>query len=141
MQEMSAAEYRSFLLDRPRTTSLATVRADGRPHVAPVWFDLDGDDFVFTTWETTVKASNMRRDRRVNLCVDDEEPPFSFVLAEGTAQMTADDPDHLYWATRIAGRYKGAELAEAYGRRNTVPGELLVRVRPEKIVARKNIAD
>ena len=55
--------------------------------------------------------------------------------------MTADDPDLLYWATRIGGRYMGAELAESYGRRNAVPGELLVRVTPEKIVARKNIAD
>jgi PPOX class probable F420-dependent enzyme len=141
MQEMMSEEYRSFLLDRARTASLATVRADGRPHVAPIWFDLDGDTFIFTTWETTVKAKNMRRDSRVSFCVDDEEPPFSFVLVEGTAQMTAGDPDHLYWATRIGGRYMGAELAEAYGRRNTVPGELLVRVTPEKIVARKNIAD
>jgi PPOX class probable F420-dependent enzyme len=141
MQEMTTEEYRSFLLDRARTASLATVRADGRPHVAPIWFDLDGDTFVFTTWETTVKARNMRRDARVSLCVDDEEPPFSFVLVEGNAEMTAGDPDHLYWATRVAGRYMGAELAEAYGRRNTVPGELLVRVTPSSIVARKNIAD
>jgi hypothetical protein len=83
----------------------------------------------------------MWRDERVSLCVDDEEPPFSFVLVEGTAGMTAEDPDHLYWATRIAGRYMGAELAEAYGRRNAIPGELLIRVTLDRIVARKNIAD
>jgi PPOX class probable F420-dependent enzyme len=88
-----------------------------------------------------VKARNMRRDARVSLCVDDEEPPFSFVLVEGTALMAAEDPDHLTWATRIAGRYMGAELAEAYGRRNAVPGELLVRVTLDRIGARKNIAD
>src|SRR5215212_6156834 len=137
MQEMTAEEYRSFLLDRART---ATVRADGRPHVVPIWFDLDGDTFVFTAGETTVKARNMRRDPRVSLCIDDEEPPFHFVLVEGTAEMTADDPDLLYWATRVGGRYMGAELAQDYGRRNAVPGELLVRVEPEKIVARKNIS-
>ncbi len=83
----------------------------------------------------------MRRDARVSLCVDDEEPPFSFVMVEGNAEMTAGDPDHLHWATRLAGRYMGAELTEAYGRRNAVPGELLVRVLPSSIVARKNIAD
>ena len=101
-----------------------------------------------------VKARNMRRDARVSLCVDDDEPPFSFVLVEGTALMAAEDPDHLTWATRIAGRYMGAELAEAYGRRNAVaaelvqvfphrnavPVELLVRVTPDRIGARKNIA-
>jgi nitroimidazol reductase NimA-like FMN-containing flavoprotein (pyridoxamine 5'-phosphate oxidase superfamily) len=67
MQEMIDAEYRSFLLDRVRTASLATVRADGRPHLVPIWFDLDGDTFVFTTWETKVKARNMRRGARVSL--------------------------------------------------------------------------
>lgn len=138
---MTAAEYRSFLLDRARTASLATVRADGRSHVVPVWFDLDADVVVFTTGKTTVKAKNMRHEPRVSLCIDDEEPPFTFVLIEGMATMTADDPDLLYWATRIGGRYMGAELAEAYGKRNAIEGELLVRVMPTRIVARKNISD
>jgi PPOX class probable F420-dependent enzyme len=141
MQEMTVEEYRSFLLDRARTASLATVRADGRPHVAPIWFDLDGDILLFTTGETTVKARNMRRDPRVSLCIDDEEPPFAFVVVEGTARMSAGDPDMLHWATRIGGRYMGPDLANSYGSRNAVPGELLVRVTPTRTVALKNIAD
>ncbi len=141
MQKMTAAEVRSFLLSRARTASLATVRADGRPHVVPVWFDLDGETIVFTMGEASVKAKNMRRDPQVSLCVDDEEPPFAFVLIEGTAEMIAGASDLLHWTTRIGGRYMGAELAEAYGRRNAVETELLVRVRPTKIVAEKNIAD
>ena len=55
------------MLGRARTAVLATVRADGRPHVAPIWFDLDDDILVFTTGENTVKARNMRRDSRVSL--------------------------------------------------------------------------
>ncbi|HET7481203.1 MAG TPA: PPOX class F420-dependent oxidoreductase [Rubrobacteraceae bacterium] len=141
MPEMTSEEYRGFMLDRARTASLATVRADGRPHVAPIWFDLDGDTLVFMTGEDTVKGRNMRRDPRVSLCVDDEEPPFHFVFFEGVAELAPDDPDKLYWATRIAGRYMGEGLAESYGRRNAVPGELLVRVRPSRVVAQKNIAD
>ena len=141
VQEMTKREYESFLLDRPRTATLATVRADGRPHAAPVWFDLDGDTFIFTTGEGTVKGRNMRRDPRVSLCIDDEEPPFHFVVIEGTADLTAEDPDLLHWATRIGGRYMGEERAEEYGRRNSVPGELLVWVTPNKILAYKNISD
>lgn len=141
MREMSPAEYRSFMLDTARTASLATVRSDGRPHVAPIWFDLDGDTLVFTTGEDTVKARNMRREPRVSLCVDDEQPPFHFVLFEGVAALTAGDPALLHWATRIGGRYMGEEQAEAFGRRNAVEEELLVRVTPTRIVARKNIAD
>ena len=140
MREMSAAERREFLSGRARTASLATVRADGRPHVAPIWFDLEGETLVFTTGEGTVKGRNMARDPRVSLCVDEEDPPFHFVLIEGTAELTAGDPDLLYWATRLGGRYMGAERAEEYGRRNAVEGELLVRVTPRKILAYRDIA-
>ena len=141
MQKMTPDEYRSFLLDRTRTAKLATVRADGRPHVAPVWFVMDGDHMIFTTWHTTIKALNLRRDPRVCLCVDDEAPPFSFVQIEGMATLSEDLDDLRRWATRIAGRYMGADQAEAYGRRNGVPGELVVRVAPTKILAQKNIAE
>ena len=64
MQDMTPDEYESFLLDRPRTAKLATVRDDGRPHIVPVWFDLDGDGFIFTTWHETVKAANLHRPTR-----------------------------------------------------------------------------
>ena len=138
---MTEEEYRSFLLHRSRTAILATVRADGRPHVAPIWFDLDGDTLVFTTGENTVKGRNMRRDPRVSLCIDDEEPPFHFVLIEGTAELTPEDPDLLYWTTRLGARYMGDERADEYGRRNAVEGESLVRVTSQKVVAYKNVSD
>ena len=140
-QQMTNEEYRSFMLDRARTAVLTTVRADGRPHAAPIWFDLDDDTLVFTTGESTMKGRNMRRDARVSLCIDEEEPPFHFVLIEGAADLTAGDPDLLYWATRIGGRYMGVARANEYGRRNAVEGELLVRVTPQKIIAYKNISD
>jgi PPOX class probable F420-dependent enzyme len=126
-QQMTNEEYWKFMLDRARTAVLATVRANGRPHAAPIWFDLDGDSLVFTTGDSTMKGRNMRRDARVSLCIDEEEPPFHFVVIEGAADLTAGDPDLLYWATRIGGRYMGADRADEYGRRNAVEGELLVR--------------
>ena len=140
-QQMTEEEYRRFFLDRSRTAVLATVRADGRPHAAPVWFDLDGDALIFTTGESTVKGRNMRRDPRVSLCIDEEEPPFHYVMIEGVAVLTVENPDLLYWATRIGGRYMGSGRADEYGRRNAVEGELLVRVTPQKVVAYKNISD
>lgn len=141
MQRMTPGEYRQFLLERPRTAKLATIRADGRPHVAPVWFTLDGDDILFTTFTDTIKAANIRRDPRVSLCIDDETPPFAYALIDGIATLTDNAPDLLRWATEIAGRYMGADQAAAYGRRNAVPGELLVRVIPTRITANKGIAD
>ena len=141
MQAMSPDQYRAFLLERPRTAKLATVRADGRPHVAPIWFDLDGDALVFTTWHTTVKAANLRRDPRVSLCIDDDTPPYAFVIIEGTAAISEDPAELRHWATNIAGRYMGSDQAEAFGRRNGVPGELLVRVTPNHVVAKTKISD
>jgi len=140
-KDMTPSEVKNFLLLNARTGKLATVRQDGRPHVAPVWFDLDGDTVVFTTWHETVKAANLRRDPRVAICVDDQTPPYAFVIIEGRADVQEQAEDLAYWTTRIAGRYMGPELAESYGKRNAVPGELLVRVTPTNIVAQKDIAE
>jgi PPOX class probable F420-dependent enzyme len=138
---MTPAEYKAFLLDTVRTGKLATVRQDGRPHIVPMWFDIDGDDLIFTTWHKSVKAVNMQRDPRVCLCIDDETPPFAYVQIEGMAAFSDDMAELSRWATRIGGRYMGADQAEAYGRRNSVEGELVVRITPTKIIARSGIAD
>ena len=126
-------------MDQVRTAKLAIVRKDGRPHVTPVWFELDGDTLVFATWHTSVKAVNIKRDGHVCLCVDDEKPPFSYIQIEGTAILSPDSEALKYWSTRIAARYMGKESAEAYGKRNSVEGELLVRVMPTKIVFIKDV--
>jgi PPOX class probable F420-dependent enzyme len=120
---------------------VATSGADGRLHVVPVWFVLDGDTVVFTTGDRSAKALHMRRDPRVALCVDDETPPYAFVLIDGTVDISPNPPDMLDWCTRIARRYMGADLAETYGKRNAIAGEVLVRVTPTRIIARKGIAD
>jgi PPOX class probable F420-dependent enzyme len=144
MRVMTEEEWKAFLTaEPPRTGKLATIRKDGRPHVAPIWYDLDddGSSIVFTTGAETLKGKSIRRDPRACLCVDDERPPFSFVIIDGKADISEDLDEMLVWATRIGGRYMGAEHAEAYGRRNAVSGELLVRLRPNHVVAQAAIAD
>jgi PPOX class probable F420-dependent enzyme len=138
--------WQSFVTAQPaRTGKLAVVRADGSPHVAPVWVDLDGegDDatIVFMTSADTVKGKAIMRDPRVSICFDDERPPFSFVTIAGTATTSTDPDDLRRWATRIGGRYMGADRAEEYGRRNAVPPEMVVRVRPTRVVAKVDVAD
>lgn len=141
MATMIDAEWRAFISEGTRTGKLATVRADGRPHLAPVWFLLDGDDLVLNTGKATVKGRNLARDGRVSICVDDDRPPFSFVVIEGTARISEELPEVRDWATRIAHRYMGPEQAEVYGARNGVPGELLVRVHIDKVIAVRGVAD
>lgn len=141
MHRMTDDERRAFLRAGTRTAHLATVRADGRPHVAPVWFTLDGDDVLFMTGADTVKGRNLRRSGQASLSVDDAAPPYSFVHVTGTVTVS-DDLDELYrWAVPISARYMGDERAEQYARRNAVDGELLVRVRPLTMVAVADLAD
>ena len=138
---MTDEQRRAFLLAGTRTAILATVRKDGRPHAAPVWFTLDGDDVLFTTNETTVKGRNLRRTGRAVMVIDESSPPYDFVTVEGPVELSEDLDEMLHWATVLGGRYMGAEQAEAFGKRNAVRGELLVRLRPEKIIALAGISD
>jgi PPOX class probable F420-dependent enzyme len=140
---MTDAEVRIFLMALPaRTAKLATVRADGRPHVAPVWYDVDVDGtLLFNTGADTVKGRNLLRDGRAAICVDDERPPFSFVTLEGRVEIVEDLDEVRRWAERIGGRYMGHERAVEYGERNGVPGELLIRLRADAVHSAADLAD
>ena len=131
---MTREEWRAFLMEGTRTAKVAVVRKDGRPAVAPVWFVLEDDDtIVFTCPRDSVKGHAIRRDPRIALCVDDERPPYAFVRIAGVAAWADPDPELLEYATRIGARYMGVGRADEFGRRNAVPGEMLVRVRPERV--------
>ncbi|MER8186669.1 PPOX class F420-dependent oxidoreductase [Kitasatospora sp. NPDC094015] len=141
MTRMTEPQWRAFLTHGTRTGKLATTRADGSPHLAPIWFLLDGDELVFNTGSTTVKGRNLARDGRVMLCVDDDRPPFAYVVVRGTATISEELPEVRAWAGRIAARYMGEDRAEEYAARNGVPGELLVRVAIEKVTGELGVAD
>ncbi|MFF0156855.1 PPOX class F420-dependent oxidoreductase [Streptomyces sp. NPDC005263] len=140
-QNMTDTEWRAFVSHGTRTAKLSTVRADGSPHIAPIWFLLDGNEVVFNTGKTTVKGRNLARDGRVALCVDDDRPPFHFVVLQGHARVIEELDEVRHWAGRIGARYMGEERAEEFGARNGVPGELLVRVTIDKVLAQKDLAD
>lgn len=144
MHMMSDSERRGFLSHGTRTGHLATTRADGRPHVAPVWFVLDGDDVVFMTGMDTVKGRNLTRTGRAAMSVDDPAPPYSFVHISGTVSVVDCGEDFATawpYGLRISARYVGDELAEQYAARNTVAGELLVRLTPDRTFAQAALAD
>jgi PPOX class probable F420-dependent enzyme len=147
---MSKNETRKFLIQDTFAAKLTTVNKDGSPHVVPVWFVLDErknrttkkiEDIIFTTYENSLKATNIRRDNRVSICVDDQTPQFSFVTIHGTAKIVRQKYNELLkWNTRIAERYMGKSNAKAYGKRNGTEGVILVRVKPTKIIAEKDVA-
>lgn len=142
---MDDAEVREFLSAGTRTGKLAWAAASGQPYVAPVWFVVDESadalEVVFNTGHDTAKGRALQRDPRVSLLVDDERPPFSFVLLTGEVTISEQLDEVVRWATAIGGRYMGPDRAEELGRRNGVPGELLVRLRPARVTAVRGVAD
>lgn len=142
---MSRDEWRKFVSEGTRTGKVGVVRADGSPHVTPIWFVLnegpDGDELIFNTGAGTVKGKALRRDPRLSITVDDEQPPFSYVHFTAEATLSDDLEAMLPWSIKIGARYMGADRGEEFGRRNAVEGELLVRAKITKVVAHADLAD
>lgn len=138
---MTDEETEAFLTGGTKTGKVAWVARNGSPHVAPIWFLLDGSDIVFMTATDSGKGRALARTGRASLVVDMEEPPYAFVKIDGSVSLTKDAPDLLDWATRIGGRYMGEEKAEEFGRRNAGSGEALVRLTPERLTAVTGLSD
>jgi PPOX class probable F420-dependent enzyme len=132
---LGGPRVREFLSYGTRTGKLAYLAPSGRPLVAPVWFIVEDDSLVFNTGSQTAKGRALARDPRVSVCVDLEAPPYAFVQVQGQAELSEDPAELLRTATAIAARYMGAERAGHFGQRNGVPGELVVRLRPLKVLA------
>ncbi|WP_406233448.1 PPOX class F420-dependent oxidoreductase [Nocardia sp. NBC_01009] len=135
MASLSDPDVREFLSNGTKTGKVAFVAADGRPIVTPVWFVLEGEDMVFNTGKSSAKGKAFARDPRIAVCVDLEESPYGSVQIQGTVTLSEDLDELVRTATEIGGRYMGADRAEEFGKRNGVPGELVVRVRPTKVIA------
>jgi len=141
MASISDDRIRTFLMHGTRTGKVAWVASNGAPHVAPIWFVLDGDDIVFNTGETTGKGRSFAREGRASMVVEDDTPPFSFVKLDGAVTLSDDLDEVRRFATQIGGRYMGADRADEFGARNGVPGELLVRLHPSKVTAAFDLAN
>jgi PPOX class probable F420-dependent enzyme len=141
MKKMNQEEVREFLMTGTFTGKLGTINNDGSAHITPIWYILDENNYItFTTHSKSVKAKNLLRDSRISICVDDQIPPFSFVIVHGVAKVDSQPTDLLWWTTKIAERYVGKRLSSEYGKRNAVEGELLIKVIPRKINGQKDIS-
>ena len=135
MSTITDPKIRAFLQAGTRTGKLAFLAASGRPLVTPVWFVLEGDSLIVNTGKDTAKGRALATDPRATLWVDLERPPYAFVQVQGEAELSEDPAELVRTATLIAARYVGPERAEEFGRRNGVPGELVVRLRPVRVLA------
>ena len=64
-----------------------TVRPDGRPHSAAVWFLWDGSNFFIFSMPNTQKVRNLRQNTNVVLALDDTKNGDDVIQVEGKAEL------------------------------------------------------
>jgi PPOX class probable F420-dependent enzyme len=141
MQTMTTDEAKAFLAEGVRTGKLATASKRGAVGVAPIWFLVDGDDLVFTTWHESLKARHLTENPRAALTVDMSDFPFDFVVVRGPVTVDRSAPDLAHWSNRLAARYVPAERAEEFGKRNAVEGEWLCRLHMARVIGQRAVAE
>ncbi len=129
---LSQSQRGQFLAGR-HVAVLVTVGPDGSPVPTPVWYLFRDGVFYFRTASDAIKTTNVRRDPRVSICVQDERPPYRAVIARGTAEVVQSSD----WLAREMPRhYLGALGAMGYraaARARVEQGpEVTLRVRPER---------
>ncbi|MEV7776988.1 PPOX class F420-dependent oxidoreductase [Kitasatospora sp. NPDC088351] len=109
---------------------VATVNADGSPHVSPMWVGTEGDLVLFNTSVGRVKERNLRRDPRVCLSHADAADPYDRVQIRGRVVRFVEGPEADRNMDHLAGVYLGADHYEWI-----VPGErrVVVLVEPSRI--------
>jgi PPOX class probable F420-dependent enzyme len=134
---------RGFLTESPAHTGVvSTVRADGRPHAKPIFFEVEGADILFITARSTVTGKNLARDPRVTVCVEVEAPIFRYVTLDGMAALStcATDPTKLrHLAGRLAARYRGVDQEQAMARSTWLMSVYLIRMTVTNITGARNV--
>jgi PPOX class probable F420-dependent enzyme len=110
------------LTSEPLTAHLATCR-DGKPHVAPVWYDVQGDTVEIVT--TGRKLANIRENPRVAASIEDEE--WHAVL-QGTASVVEDDERIEEVGQRLFEKYTGGAPADEYTDSDGTPQGTLIEI-------------
>jgi PPOX class probable F420-dependent enzyme len=105
------SERIGFSLDRPLLAHLITLKADGFPHVAPVWYEYRDGAFLVWTNKGTRKYKNLILNSKVGLSNATNDEPYEYIAAEGTADVTDEGVEPL--AFSIASRYKGPRWRKA----------------------------
>jgi PPOX class probable F420-dependent enzyme len=95
------------LLNGPNYCHLATLAADGAPHVTPVWVAARGGHVVFYTQTTSVKARNIDRDGRVALSILDHEDPYRSATIRGRVVARETGAEPMRTLQEMALRYTG----------------------------------
>lgn len=133
MTRLSAVEIDSQLT-KPHVAHLVSIRPDGRPHVAPVWYARDGGRVWVMTGSGTAKARNITNNPAVSLSIAAPGRPYWYIVLEGIASLTKDNMESMVKniCTLYDGPVRGAEFAREL---LTEEDMVLIDIRIERVIS------
>ena len=128
-------EKAKALVARPLLANIATVDAEGRPQLTPVWIDLQGEDLAFNTAKGRAKEANLSKNPNVAMSVVDPDDPYNVVVVRGKVEATEEGADAFI--DSLAKKYLGVDT---YPMRQ--PGEVRITyvVKADKVVMQSSDA-
>ncbi len=117
------------LLSARNMAHVATLMADGSPHVSPVWISVEGDRLAIFSTEAHLKVRNLRRDARVGISVTDEENPYRSVIIRGRVVEEIENDEAIEIMDRMSNRYVGVDFP--------VRKSIVSFIEPEKVALKE----
>ncbi|WP_280357580.1 PPOX class F420-dependent oxidoreductase [Nocardia otitidiscaviarum] len=114
--------------------TVATIGADGQPHLTVVWLDRDGDELIYSTTVSRQQYKNIVRDPRVTVMINPPDRPYVYAEVRGVAKAVPDPervlPDHM--SLKFTGKpyreFNPASVDDA--------DRVVVRISPTKVLGR-----
>ncbi len=132
MKAFSETERQEFLADK-HVAVLSVAATEGRPPASiPIWYDYTpGGDVRIMTGASSRKARLITQTGAVTLVVQREEPPYQYVVVEGTVVETTN-PAPADLQESIAIRYLGEEGGRAFVQSMQGVEEVLFTIRADR---------
>lgn len=136
--KMSDAELRAFL-EAGRDLQVASINADGTPHLVTMWYAVRDGELAFWTYAKSQKIVNLQRDPRLSVLVatGDRYDELRGVSITGRAEIVDDPEQVVRYGEDVYLRYWGPIENDAVreGVRRMGSKRVVVVVKPEKIVS------
>ena len=112
---------------------LVTLMPDGSPHIAPVWYKYDGENYLILSEPKTVKVRNIEHDNRVAILISKTDPPYSYVMLNGHAKISDCKYEELLMELSI--KYLGEIAGGKYANEIKQTSKfILITFTPQKVV-------
>jgi PPOX class probable F420-dependent enzyme len=103
----------SFLAE-PRMCRFSVTRKNGGQLIRPIWYIWENERFVISTKPNTIQTRILRRNSKISICVDKDDPPYRAVICEGTAEIIEGLGTDHELIGRCAERYLPADRVEGF---------------------------